>query len=1051
MKPLFLSWQAFASYPEKESLDFSLLPAGLFLISGPTGSGKTTIFDALCFALYGVGSGSDRKAENMRSDFADPELKTEVFLRFEHQGQIFEITRSPVYVRKKISGKGTSRTAEKAVLRLPNGREIHKLREVNEAISEILGLDVQQFRQTGMLAQGEFARLLQADSTQRSEIFRQLFATEHIERLQIRLKEESSKLREEVIALEERLRLTVSGMQIEQEELLHRKEAWLEEKSAESPLLWLEAQAAQDRDEAQGLKLDGEKYDAYLQRLHSLREEKERYEKNKAQAAILKENWEEWLDKSKGFGEREILAEEAKRYIEKIQVSILRFNELNEEESKLVAKGKELEEYAKNLEVEAAKTASEKQKWEEAIPQYNEWQKELSFLEKTAPKYQRREQIRQLHEELSQKKMKGEDAEKNLELRSQELGEKLTKEKELLEQKADVQSDLGNLRLLQKESSSHFEEVLKQEKTLNSWQELASESLREADLLKQVFLKRTTAWEALSKAEEALLKQDAARLALGLKAGEACPVCGSTVHPKPAKAKEEISADSLETLRESFKSSEDQFKKLEKEADQKEAQLEAQWQIIDLEGLSSQKKSEADLSKRLDWVKEEVLPKLKLVKKNVSESLSKGAEAIAELEARLKACTEAEVKSTELDLQLKEIAEKMSQLNEAMQELTGKMNSLRAEEKVLTEDLLYPSEAEAEQVMKDLLSKIETQKNEEKRIAKREEEIREETAKIRENMAETSGKNEQLAREKESLSQQLEKEKRAIRQESLERFMSEAWDQERYSRWQETLLNDKESLVQSQSRYESFVEAMGEEKQFPEDKKLAEAINERKERREQITDRLSRLKARLEALPAIKEEWQGLEAVYREKLADYVERQELSDVANGQLKGGSRRDFESYLQAYWFEAVIQSANQRLEKMSEGRYLLQHLEEQSDKRKRSGLDLEILDRFTSQTRPISTLSGGEGFMAALSLALGLSDVASASMGGIALETLFIDEGFGSLDQHALEQAVRVLENVSEGTELCGIISHVAELKDMIPTQVIVEKSSRGSRLAPLVIY
>ncbi len=846
MRPIKLTLSGWGPYASCEVVDFEVFGReGLFLITGSTGGGKTTIFDGITYALYGETSGTTREKDYLRSDFAKPETETFVELIFTHKGQEYKVVRSPRYSRPKKRGQGEIVTSETAVLYEEGKMPITALKDVNARLNEIMGISYKQFKQIAMIAQGEFLDLLLANSKDRVEIFRNLFGTEEQERFQKKLGE---KAREAYSALtENKHKLSENLSQIQTECEAVKEELSKEYISLESLVELVQEEVKEDK-------------------------------------------------------------EEVKRFTEELKKLEKKLKKLTEKNQEYISLEKRIEEQGKKLLLcEKEKEDSERRK-EQAVKAAQS--EEVSFEEKKK-KFIEKQRVEKEQLELLKGRLMEYDAVEEqvseIKLHIAKVKEKIERHKEMKEKEKSVKA---------------LAEVLKQKQ----------EAYREAE---------DSCMEIKKLYEEKDRDYRAAAIGLAaryLEEGKPCPVCGSTLHPSPAVVSDTVPDEKEVAL---WKDKWQQAEEKKNEIFQKAAQTKGS----------------------LDTMKKEVEAALDMLQKE-----SGSYEELLLIEKEQKA--------------------KQKQFEEKVKE---------------KKKLLKEKEAK-EQAQADFWQeKEEMEKHHEKRMLEVKKE--EETQKL-------------LAEGKKTLLEELQKEKADLEKEL---FMFE-----------EKLLKDpafaefmtEETENMNVQMIESAMLAIEKEKKLlqkeKEGKSVKVTVNEKVLR--SIADKQKERKVLEEKYSLIR----GLE-----------------QAALGKNK--DRMVFEQYVLSAYFEDIVAAANLRLSKMTGGRYQLSKVERVADARTTDSLNLEVLDNFTGKKRPVKTLSGGESFKAALALALGLSDVVQAYAGGIQIETLFIDEGFGALDGESLEQAMSTLNSLTEHNRLIGIISHVSELKEQIEKKLVVEKGRSGSHI------
>lgn len=859
MKPVSLVISAWGPYKEKETIDFNTLTEqGVFLISGPTGAGKTTIFDAITFALFGEVSGSIREKDSVRSDFAREEVTTYVNFTFTHRGEEYEIERNPKYNRPKKRGSGFVAVKESAVLRNKEEVLAEGSKEVTGKIEEILSLNYKQFTQISMLAQGEFQKLLTSNGSERTKIFRNLFHTEICENLQNALSERSRSLYGQVKENQARTEEILAH-------ILCQEEEWQELIKQENPNM-----------EAIHLFLEN-----HLQEIKVKKDE-------------AKKQWEKAAQKSKKlYGEKE----EGKR----LEVLKERLAEAEKELEKLAVKSHEYEQWKANL-----KTAQQAESVFLKEAEYISAQKE----------YEKREK--------AWKDLLAEEEQSQVQLQHwMKLRDKATE---------------------QKESIAQLEELLRNMAEKQNWLKELAEVEKELKKAQQSFLekqeKKQQAKEAYEKAEATYKLATAGLLAKDLKEGTPCPVCGSIHHPEKASLSEEIPEQSyIEQLKNKLEG----FTREENEAHGRAAAANSKKEMIE------KKMEEIQLD-----IPNEELNQVFLEKSREKEHL------------------------------IKEVAETEENFQKA-QNRYNHVNSVKG---------VQEKELQEQKEKKELYCKEYQKKLKESGFASEEE-----FQKVKE-----------ICSQKESYRKQMkEYEEQKLRYEERKISSQKELKGKKTLDYQEIL--EKLNLAEAEEK-ELRTTLGGLQQQYDNNKRFWRDFKEKQREMEEIRGEYGKV-SRMEQL----------------------------------TKGRNRRNlvFEQYVLSNYFDEILNAANQRLSHMSGGRYLLKRVEKAEDARSRDSLLMEVFDAYTGKNRSVQTLSGGESFKASLALALGMSDMIQAFSGGIVVETMFVDEGFGSLDEESIEQAVEVLTNLAKQQYTIGIISHVNELKEKIDRQLVVEKTNTGSRI------
>ena len=956
MKPLRLTMSAFGSYAGKNEIDFTDRQRGIFLITGDTGAGKTTIFDAITYALYNQTSGGERNGNMMRSQYARPETQTFVELEFSHRDQIYTVRRNPDYRIEKTLKNGKQKeqkVAHNVELTLPDGSVYPEKKAATDAkIIEIIGLTAEQFAQIVMIAQGDFLKLLYTKSDERKIIFSKLFHTDIYWKIQESLRRKSAemdaKIQENERAFEqERGRIiTLPGEEglelpklVERDRQLEKEaEKTMKEHREKLTVLSNQIQAAEEINRL-FMQLEKAK-EAEAQ----LAEEKELSGQRKQQLARAKlaekvQPVRQILENSK------VQMIQCGQAIEKLSEQVTKQEiQLQKEELGLAKKEHEVQE-------ETGNAAREMLELEEAFPDYENLQ--------TASAEQKR----------------------------------IQKELSCLQEQYDA---MMYTRLWRMEKQR--QEIILAEKRMEQakfhWEETAAEAVKKAKAYEWTY--------------RAFLEEQAGILAAGLQADMPCPVCGSKAHPSPAVLSENAVTEAQVEQKKADRSAAEEkrdvaYQKFEdKKSRLQDArtwlqQLEAEFELIagDQAAFYCQKVQEAGSLEKL-VVKDPA--------ENESETVTR--ESLAEKRMEL----ENSRKETErIQGRLKYPSlESAKKAYVQLQEKTEKLKQQLDAQRVLTNGLKEEIHTKKGQ----LLQEQGKQKEIEKEIAKNQ--------KNYENSLKKNGFDTEEAYMEallaERTKQRIEKEELSYREQCLKiQTQKQLWEKQTKGKEQ-----------QDTSELEALAK---EEKQAAE---LAE-------------------KTRLQLHAAYVNNKDVLEKVgfYLEK-ADKLAKEDqivksLARTANGRLPGSAKIDFETYIQRQYFRQIIREANKRLLTMSNHQFMLKLKEEaNTGKKTNEGLDLAVYSLITDSERDIKTLSGGEAFLAALSMALGLSDIVERSAGAIHPDMMFIDEGFGSLDAQARAQAIEVLQELAGDSRMIGIISHVTELKEQIDCKLQVTRSDKGSR-------
>ncbi|MDO5015467.1 MAG: AAA family ATPase [Eubacteriales bacterium] len=1055
MRPLVLTMQAFGPFIAKQSLDFEKLRPGLFLIAGDTGAGKTSIFDALTYALYGQASGERRQVSDLRSDFAGSRLETYVYLKFIHNGKIYEITRSPAYKRPKLRGSGYTEQVARAELKLPDGRVLEKSDEVNRKVRDILGVDFDQFRQTSLLAQGEFTKFLTASSNDRADIFRAIFGTEALQAFTKRLGEQARAGIAKLGRIRDLWAQQIVLLVLDQEELALEQRNFSENWEAGNIQqvdwkYWLTVQETADR--------------RNLQELAKQREQQIQVEDKASKELDLANSW---LEQEKNWQElEERLLEQRKRCLDlderKQQLELCR-----QVKKVLLTKEQVYQSYENNYQAQAEQLKTVKTQKKQQEERLEVLGRQLTVLEsekETQAAEQRRLQKLRDSLPLYQKLEDARAAAREIETELQCLKAKLpqfqkaydqakaqyTTERDLSQKLSELQQSWRAAEEETRLASERLEDLEKLETKLQNWQATESKLQQAEAELKKLLNELNNLDREKNQVEAAYLAGEASRLALKLEEGKPCPVCGSTSHPAPAVASEkEPDRELVQSLQREWKVKEEAYQESRtswgaerKKQDYSWSELAEQGQKLLVDSIWGKSDSAASQT--------ELTATCLSLRETIGVSRRQVDKLQAEAEERKKACQAAE-QSLE---RLPELENKVQSAQEVQQETEAKLNELRLEFKnwqdqarIRAEGLSLPNRAEAEAAITEGEKQVAAWEQQFKLLTEQVQSCREELVSLHERAA--------------SLIDSLDKEQRHANEAKaeFERELAKLHlDIEKYGRLKEADLDleaqaqaieeDQQGLTSLKGEAKNFLKHWNKDQERPELEQLEQDLAAAKEQLERLYAEQNELKHRLNSNQAVSEKLEELDQRLFTVEAETRDLVELADVASGNLTGRGRMNFENYVQAYYFQAVLERANLRLAELTGGRYRLILEKEPQDLRKSLGLNIQVDDLSSGKARSVSSLSGGESFLTALALALGLSDVAQERHGGLAIETLFIDEGFGSLDRASLSEAVRILEDLGEHRHHCGIISHVEELREEIDQQILVEKQGIGSVLRQL---
>ncbi len=922
MRPIKLTISAFGPYAEQTVLELDRLGEnGLYLITGTTGAGKTSIFDAITYALYGEPSGSTRDDSMLRSKYAAATTDTFVELTFVYNGRTYTVRRNPEYERPKTRGEGMTKQLARAELRYPDGRIVDRSKkEVTKAVTEIMGIDRDQFLQIAMIAQGDFLRLLLAKTDERKAIFRQIFKTQKFEKIQYKLKDEARQLYGQLADSQKSLLTYAKGIDCAPD---HPRCGEVElAKNGALPtdrMLELLAQfIAEDTEEQKSITAELLKCAKELETVNANIGKAEEYAKN-----------------MKAFAQKQL---------------------------ELPSLVNALADATKTLEEEKAKQ-----------PERDQIEKDIASLEAELPQYDAVDilvkDIASLAKGIEIAQSKQTEVQAELECMDSEI--KMTRER--IKSLSDAEAN---------------KEKLEAEKNKLNDQKAKSDALREGlqhynDLRADLNTKQTeyrgladtalTLLEKYTSQNRAFLNEQAGVLASKLEDGSACPVCGSTHHPKLAEISEDAPTEAeLKKSKQAAEAAQKAAESKSVECGMIKGQLESsakhiQKQIADLLGAYEIE----EVSEPLEKEALEIRRKLLLLVKQIAEE-AKRVQDKARLESKLP------IQEKELDA----LREAQSRYAQAIATDTATKKEKELQASALLRGLLFANRSDAQRAHHALYAKKEA-----------------------------------LRKSLEDATDSLNK-----RDKALSALKGE--------------LSALEQVVAQVCRIDLEAETQKREQ-------LNQKADARQKVSEAISSRLHTNKRCLASIEKAAAESQKLEARYRWLNT-------LAETANGGLSGKEKIMLETYIQMNYFDRILIRANRRLQKMTNGQYDLIRRRDAINHQAQAGLDLDVIDHYNGTLRPIHSLSGGESFKASLALALGLSDEIQSSAGGVRLDTMFVDEGFGSLDDDSLRLAIATLQELTDGNRLVGIISHVSELKTKIDKQIIVTKALSGGSSCKIAV-
>ena len=1054
MKPIKLIMSAFGPYAgTMPAIEFSQFEEkGLFLISGDTGAGKTTIFDAICFALYGETSGRFRDTKNLRSEYAKESTETYVDFYFSHQGREYHVWRRPEYERKKQRGTGVTSIKEKAVFYSENSIPIEGKTQVNEAVKELLHIDEKQFKQIAMIAQGEFLALLNARTDDRTKILRTIFQTSGYNNIEYRLKDRMDTSYKTKVKTEDSIVQYFTDVLVDADDELAESLSDLQARAKRSGSAWnlkeiiemIKAVIGSDKEKLEGadseLKAVEKEYDKSKEALATA----ETNNRFITRLEDLEAKEKELKDKKSEIDEKEALLNRQKLAARQVNPVYLSWKEkestVKEIESQIEKKKEDVKTALQKS--DEAKEALAKAKKEQ--PEAEKFQKQIDKIEEEEKKYQQRDELIGEIEKLGEDFEEFADEEKALEEKDKVLKEEIKRLKEMVKTLKGTPEKLTEVRSLHEKYLDLRGRI---DRIISSG--IPDRENKKKDLeTKQKGYKE--AFEAYEKANTERIKAErilddcrAGILAEGLEEGQKCPVCGSVHHPELAK-----------TPREAI--TEEAFKKLKNRED-----------------------------------------KLLSEKSNASTEAETAKTALTECEGRLRVdildCLENKLldfrnTGEELDDLIKEIKEVQGTVQDKIKENTRQQNALEKDSRILRKaekDLDDAQGPKTEKLARDKEELSKRKQNTEKAKAEKEAVLKTLTKLSYDSWEVAVSERDKARKKKKNILDQIEKSDESSKKaekilasersavETLEKSVTkEKKEEEKRKKKLEAAIRknkfesvkDMLELVLSEDAIAEADEEIGKYKQevITNKRQLEDARKDAKGRKiidvgqlkEKCTLQRYEVLKKRNAANSIRNRLQrnvgnlgkisSQEAELEKAREEYGICTRLYNLVKG-TTGNGKITLEQYIQAAGFDGIIAAANRRLLPMSDGQYELYRQGDSLGKKSNTFLDLEVLDNSTGHRRPVGNLSGGESFKASLSLALGLSDTVSMNLGGIQMDALFIDEGFGTLDRKSIESAMDILINLSGTSKLVGIISHREELLENIPQQIRVKKTKDGSRL------
>ena len=1054
MKPVKLIISAIGPYagelPPIEFGDFE--EKGLFLIAGDTGAGKTTIFDAICFALYGTTSGTYRDTKNLRSEYAKDSAKSYVDFYFTHQGRAFHVWRQPSYERQKQRGSGVITEKERAVLYEEGQTPIEGLTQVNNAVKELLHIDEKQFKQIVMIAQGEFWDLLNAKTDQRTEILRTIFLTSGYKNIEYRLKDRMDASCKVKAKAEDSMIQYFQDVAANEEDELFDELEELKGRAGRSGSAWnldeilslLERLALSDKEKLEHMKVDLKKAEAEL-------------EKNREELALAKTN-NGFIEKRDKLEKEKAELENRKAEIEELSLLLDRqkraarnvhpsYDIWTKKCGEVSLTGKRIKKAESDLETavaDAKKAESALNDAKKREPEADECRQTISRIDDEEQKYHQKEELAGKRKELEELDQRVGTEETELKEYEKSLTEKIDALKKTVKELKDkptelagVQNEGEKLAALLADLGVVFDDrIPKREKRK-----------KELTRKQKVFL------EARGKYDEAVCRREeteriledsrAGILAKKLVEGEKCPVCGSVHHPEPAKLKESsVSEEDFKKLQEEETALQEKKNTANTEAEKAKTSLEECEEQLRIAMLDCVESPLLDME-TAGVSLEELIRAAGEAKTRIGTMSEENHKKCLSLEKDCRALRKAE---KDLETAQGDEMEKLHAKREELDENRQRVNRELTETKTILKTLENLCFSDWETAKKER-KQAETKKNRIlEDIAKAEEEKKKadnHVAAVTSELKTWKGSLELQEKDEEAFRKKLDQEVCANGFSSVEEMLTYAVKEEDIASSDKVIAEYHQAVAANEKQLsDARTDAEGKKKTDIEglkdvcDGQSAEVDLIRKK----CNNNENRIAANQEKQKKILDRRGELEEAQKENAIC----QRLYNLVKG-TTGNGKITLEQYIQAAGFDGIIAAANRRLLPMSDGQYELYRQEDSLGRRSNNFLDLEVLDNYTGHRRPVGNLSGGESFKASLSLALGLSDTVSSNLGGIQMDALFVDEGFGTLDRKSIDSAMEILVNLTGSNKLVGIISHREELMENIPQQIKVRKTKDGSRI------
>ena len=1053
MKPSKLIISAFGPYAGRvPEIDFTKFEEkGLFLISGDTGAGKTTIFDAICFALYGTTSGSYRDTKNLRSEYASDTAESYVDFYFSHQGKNYHIWRQPSYERKKQRGTGVITEKEKAVLYEEGKAPVEGLTQVNLAVKDLLHIDEKQFKQIAMIAQGEFRDLLNAKTEQRTEILRTIFLTDGYKNIEYRLKDRMDASYAIRRKTEDSIVQYFGDVSASKTDVLSEELTELKDRARESGSAWNLEELLELLERL--IQSDQEKLEVEKERL----EQAECILRSKQEALATAQTNNEFIDRllylQKERAELATRGQKIKDATDLLDRQKTATREVHpvylawkSKADAVIYTEKEIKNKQQSLlatEKTAKEAAEQSALAEEKRARAEELQKKIDKINAEEQKYQQRKQLKEKvaaltndQKILAEKETSYDTAEKKLEESMQNLKETVAELKNRPTEMQEIRNQGEKL----EELAENIRVIL--ERRVSD----RTAGKRKLAEKQQVFLKAREKYEAIREkrmeAERILENCRAGILAKDLEEGQKCPVCGSVHHPELASLPERfITEEELEKYESRESTLQEQKDQANTEAEKAKTALEVLEKQLQVDGMTCLRRAGTEHHPEIESL-DELLVCLQDAYKTLLHEKKANQERLLILQADCVALKKAEQDLAKAEEESKRLADDRKTLAIRRQETENSLIEAKTMFSSLSE-LSFDTWKEAEKVCTDFADEVQQIVTHIQQALQAQKDADEKVTALQaslETLARTLGaQKEDEVKAKAALESVLEKQKFQSVEELLPFVVTEA----ALKKTEDQITDYRQAVATNQTQL-SQAEKDAEGRQPVDAQALSEMCMLQEQTVKTCREAVNMIRNRIANNSEKQTNILSQRSTFEKASKEYSIFRRLYTLVKG-TTGNGKITLEQYIQAAGFDGIIAAANRRLLPMSGGQYELYRQRDSIGKKINSFLDLEVLDNYTGHRRPVGNLSGGESFKASLSLALGLSDTVSSNLGGIQMDALFVDEGFGTLDRKSMEDAMDALINLSGTNKLVGIISHREELKENIPQQIKVKKLRDGSQI------